>query len=189
MTAAAAGIDAATVLDTFLRLVRIDSPSGEEAALVAALEPELRALGFETWRDTPGNLLGRRPGRGSTAGAAPLIFNAHLDTVEPGRGIKPRIEDGVVRTDGTTILGADDKAGIAAILEGIRAADADPDVPCRPLEIVFTVEEETGLIGAKGLDVSTLVGRQAVVLDSDGPIGKIVNQAPAADLVDAVITG
>src|SRR5262249_3998914 len=139
MTAAAAGIDAATVLDTFLRLVRIDSPSGDEAALIAALEPELRGPGFETWRDTPGHLLARRPGRGSTAGAAPLIFNAHLDTVEPGRGIKPRIEDGVVRSDGTTILGADDKAGIAAILEGIRAADAAPDAPGRPLEIVFTV--------------------------------------------------
>jgi tripeptide aminopeptidase len=190
MSAATAGIDTATVLETFLRLVRIDSPSGDEAALIAALEPELRRLGFETWRDTPGNLLARRPGRGSTADAAPLIFSAHLDTVEPGRGIKPRVEDGVVRSDGTTILGADDKAGIAAILEGVRAADAGGTAtPCRPLELILTVEEETGLIGAKGLDVNSLKGRQAIVLDSDGPVGKIVNQAPAADLVDAVVTG
>jgi tripeptide aminopeptidase len=111
-----------------------------------------------------------------------------MDTVEPGRGISPRIEEGIIRSDGTTILGADDKAGIAAILEGLRAADA-AGAPSRPLELVFTVQEETGLIGAKGLDVGTLQSRQAVVLDSGGPLGTIVNQAPAADLVDAVVTG
>jgi tripeptide aminopeptidase len=188
MTVTTAGVDEATVLRTFLRLIRIDSPSGHEAALADALEPDLRQLGFETWRDAAGNLLGRRPGRGGAAGASPLLLSAHMDTVQPGTGIAPRVEDGVVRTDGTTILGADDKAGITAILEALRVAAAAGE-PSRPLEIAFTVEEETGLTGAKGLDLSTLRARQAVVLDSNGPVGTIINRAPASDHIEAVITG
>jgi tripeptide aminopeptidase len=188
MTLTTASVDAQTVLDTFLRLVRIDSPSGHEAPVAAYLEPLIRDLGFDTRRDPTGNLIGVRPGRGAAAGATPLILSAHMDTVQPGIGIKPRVEDGVVRTDGTTILGADDKAGITAILEALRVLDAG-GAPCRPLELVFTVEEETGLTGAKGLDIAALRSRQAVVLDSNGPVGTIVNQAPASDHIEAVVTG
>jgi tripeptide aminopeptidase len=187
MTLSTAGVDAQTVLDTFLRLVRIDSPSGHEAALAAHLEPLLRDLGFETRRDAAGNLLGARSGR-DAGDALPLILSAHMDTVQPGVGVTPRVEEGVVRTDGSTVLGADDKAGIAAIVEAVRAVDA-AGAPCRPLEIVLTVEEETGLGGSKRLDLGALRARQAVVLDSSGPVGTIVNQAPASDHIEAVVTG
>jgi tripeptide aminopeptidase len=188
MTLTTAGIDAQTVLDTFLRLVRIDSPSGHEADVAQHLEPVLRDLGFDTRRDPTGNVIGARPGRGALAGAGALILSAHMDTVQPGIGVQPRVEDGVVRTDGSTVLGADDKAGIAAIVEAVRAVDAAGG-PCRPLELVFTVEEETGLRGAKGLDVAALRARQAVILDSNGAVGTIVNQAPASDHIEAVVTG
>jgi tripeptide aminopeptidase len=181
-------VDESVVLETFLRLVRIDSPSGHERAVAEYLQPLLGQLGFEMRRDATGNLLGRRPGRGTGADWLPLILSAHMDTVQPGTGIRPLVQDGIVRSDGTTILGADDKAGIAAILETLRALDA-AGAPCRPLELALTVEEETGLTGSKGLDMGAFQARQAVVLDSNGPVGTIVNQAPASDHLEAVIIG
>ncbi len=215
MSATRSAIDEQVVLDTFLHLVRIDSPSGQEGAVADFLEPLLRQLGCETWRDATGNLLGRRGGAseaissgaldgsaltsraerrsggaadGASPSARPLLLSAHMDTVQPGCGIQPQIADGVVRSDGSTILGADDKAGITAIVEALRAI-ADAGVRCRPLELAFTVQEETGLTGAKGLDTATLRARQAVVLDSNGPVGTIVNQAPASDALYAVVSG
>lgn len=170
------------LLDTFLALVHIDSPSGEEAALRAELEPRLRALGVETHIDPTGNLLGRLPGQGE-----PLLLSAHMDTV-PGRGIRPVVREGVVYSDGTTILGADDKSGIAVILEILAALQGD--AAQRPaLEIALSVGEEVGLLGAKGLDVGWFRARQALVLDMGGPINVIVNAAPASDKFDAVVHG
>lgn len=220
MSATRSAIDEQVVLDTFLHLVRIDSPSGQEGAVADFLEPLLRRLGCHTWRDATGNLLGRRDGTpgatssGATSsgaiteptppaaagraaegaadagsdGVRPLLLSAHMDTVQPGCGIRPQIADGVIRSDGSTILGADDKAGITAIVEALRAV-ADASARCRPLELVFTVQEETGLTGAKGLDTASLQARQAVVLDSNGPVGTIVNQAPASDALHAVVSG
>ncbi|MGH2352710.1 MAG: M20/M25/M40 family metallo-hydrolase, partial [Chloroflexota bacterium] len=181
-------LDEQRVLDTFLRLVRIDSPSGQEQALAEHLEPELRQLGLETWRDETGNVLGRRAGRGQGAGQPALLFSAHMDTVQPGCAIQPQLAEGVIRSDGTTILGADDKAGITAILEALRQVEAD-GLDCRPVEVAFTVQEETGLTGAKQLDKAALRSRQAVVLDSNGPVGTIVNQAPASDSIQVVVYG
>src|SRR5438094_10665017 len=102
------------VLQTFLDLVKIDSPSGEEEAVAQEVIRRLEALGATTERDGFGNLIARLPGEGE-----PIIVGTHLDTVEPGRGIKPLIEGDRVRTDGTTVLGGDAKAGMAAILEGL----------------------------------------------------------------------
>jgi tripeptide aminopeptidase len=181
-------VDEQAVLDTFLRLVRMDSPSGQEQAVADFLEPALRRLGCQTWRDAPGNLLARRPGRGRLAAAAPVLLSAHMDTVQPGTGIRPRVEEGVVRSDGTTILGADDKAGIAAILAALRAAEA-AGADCLPVEVAFTVQEEVGLRGAKALDPGALRARQAVVLDSSGPVGTIVNRAPASDHLEVTVIG
>src|SRR5215210_8068720 len=102
---------------TFLELVAIDSPSGEEDAIAVELEQRLRALGLEVAQDAAGNVLARRGGAGE-----PLLLSAHMDTVEPGRGIIP-VWDGpdIIRSDGTTILGADNKAGCAVIFEVIRS--------------------------------------------------------------------
>jgi tripeptide aminopeptidase len=182
------GVNGQRTLETFVELVQIDSPSGHEQAIAHHLLSILGALGVEAEIDATGNVLGMRPGRGALTGAPPLLLSAHMDTVSPGTGIKPVVEGGFVRSDGSTILGADDKAGITAILEAVRAAhEAQRD--SRPLEICFTVQEETGLTGAKGLDFGRLTAKHAVVLDSNGPVGTIVNQAPAADKLHTVIHG
>jgi tripeptide aminopeptidase len=111
-----------------------------------------------------------------------------MDTVQPGYGIDPQERDGVIRSNGTTILGADDKAGIAAILEALRLAHQSGQ-DSRPVDVVFTVEEETGLTGSKALDVSSLQARQAVVLDSNGPVGTIIHRAPAQNSFQVAIAG
>lgn len=129
------------LLDTFLNLVRIDSPSGQEADISAYLAAVLRACEMDVLVDAMGNVLGQWFGSGDT-----LLLNAHMDTV-PGRGIKPVVRDGVVHSDGTTILGGDDKSGIATILEVLHACR---DQGRRPsVDVLFTVGEEVGLLGAK----------------------------------------
>ncbi|MSP79382.1 MAG: peptidase M20, partial [Dehalococcoidia bacterium] len=98
------------LVQTFCDLVRIDSPSGEEEAMAQELTKRLTVLGFNVARDAHGNLIA------SEKGERPLMLSAHMDTVEPGRGIKPRVGPERIESDGTTILGGDCKAGIAAIL-------------------------------------------------------------------------
>ena len=181
-------VDPERVLSTFLELVRIDSPSGHEQAIAERLLTLLQTLGVDAEIDATGNVVGRRAGNGAHADAAPLLFSAHMDTVQPGTGVKPVVEDGFVRSDGSTILGADDKAGITAIVEALRTAH-EQALDCVPMEIAFTVQEETGLTGAKGLDFTRIRASLGVVLDSNGPVGTIVNQAPAADKLQAVIHG
>jgi tripeptide aminopeptidase len=178
-------IDRERLLKTFVALVRIDSPSGQEAALRADLEPRLQALGVETAVDATGNLVGRLPGQGE-----PLLLSAHMDTV-PGRGIQPTVREGVVYSDGTTILGADDKSGIAVLLEVLTLLQQKGlGAEQRPaIEIALTVGEEVGLLGAKGLDVDRFQAKQALVLDMGGPINVVVNAAPASDKFDAVVHG
>ena len=114
-----------TVLETFLALVEIDSPSGEEAAIASDLVTRLRALGCDAWTDAHGNVVGRRAGRGAGASLPPLLLSAHMDTVVPGHGVKARVADGIVRSDGSTILGADDKAGLTAILVALARTGND----------------------------------------------------------------
>ena len=100
------------VVQTFLELVAIDSPSGEEDAIAAELERRFRDLGLEASQDAAGNVLARRDGEGEA-----LLLSAHMDTVEPGRGIRPTWDGpDIIRSDGTTILGADNKAGCVVIL-------------------------------------------------------------------------
>src|SRR5438874_9101970 len=124
------------VLETFLDLVRIDSPSGEEEAVAQEVIRRLESLGARTERDGFGNLIARLLGEGQ-----PLLIGTHLDTVEPGRGIKPIIDGDRIRTDGTTVLGGDAKAGIAAILEGLTII-VENGIPHPPVEMVFTRHEE-----------------------------------------------
>jgi tripeptide aminopeptidase len=176
------------VLDTFLTLVRIDSLSGDEGAVAERLRGYLHDAGCQVWSDHVGNLLARRAGHGAGSMLPPLLLSAHMDTVEPGHGIQPRIVDGVVRSDGTTILGADDKAGVAAILTALRQTN-DPGASCCPVEVVFSVQEEVGLVGAKHLDLTQLAAKTAIVMDSAGPVGSIVARAPSQDTMTIEITG
>jgi tripeptide aminopeptidase len=176
------------VLETFLQLVRIESPSGHEAEVAAHLLAQLSGLGFDAELDKTGNVVGTRPGIGAGATKPPVLLSAHMDTVSPGYGVSPVVVDGIVRSSGATVLGADDKAGVASILEALRTS-YEGQLPSCPVEVAFTVEEETGLTGAKGLDTSQFKATHAVVLDSNGPVGTIVNQAPAADSIKVVVHG
>ncbi|MBM4431625.1 MAG: M20/M25/M40 family metallo-hydrolase [Chloroflexi bacterium] len=171
------------LLDTFLKLVQIDSPSREEAAIAQELEARLQALGLTVERDGLNNVIASLPGQGT-----PLLLAAHMDTVMPGRGIKPVVKDGVVYSDGTTILGSDDKSGIAVILEVLQTIQ-ERQLPHPPLEVVITVQEEIGLIGAKSLDLSRLSAREGISLDCGGPVGTIVVSAPSQNSLNVVVHG
>lgn len=176
-------INEARLLQTFLDLVRIDSPSGEEAAIAAELEQRFRELGLTAERDEMNNVVAKLPGRGD-----PLMLAAHMDTVMPGRGVKPVVKDGVVYSDGTTILGADDKSGIAVILELLQTV-LERQLPHPPLEVVVTVQEETGLIGAQALDLGRLQAKMGVSFDAGVVPGTIVVAAPTHNIITAVVHG
>lgn len=175
-------IDAERVEKTLLTLLRMPSYAGEEGAVAEWVTERLAAVGCTVDRDDAGagfggecgNVIARLKG---TIDAEPLLFNAHLDTVGRTDGLCPVVDAGVVRTNGTTVLGGDDKAGVTAILEGVAAAVA-AGVPRPPLEIVFTVGEETGLHGARALDLSRLAARLGFVFDGGTPIGRMTISAP-----------
>lgn len=170
------------LLDLFCELARIESPSRREALMAKRCKAELEGLGFtvrfddsaeRTGSDT-GNLIAFRAG--SVSGAVALC--GHMDTVRPCKGIEPVVEGGVIRSAGDTILSADDKAGVAAIFEGVRSLiEAGEELP--DVHIVLTTCEEMHLLGAGALDASFLSeGTPCYVLDADGDPGTIINQAP-----------
>jgi tripeptide aminopeptidase len=172
----------------FLELVRIDSPSREEARIARVVERKLSALGAQTRIDELSNVAAILPGRGVGAGKDPLFLNAHSDNVPPANSIRPRVQDGIIRSDGMTVLGADDLAGVAAILEAVHSRREEA-AACLPLEIAITTQEEAGMYGAKGLSLSTFSARQGYVIDGPGPVGVITLAAPSVNLIDARIIG
>jgi tripeptide aminopeptidase len=176
-------IEQGRLLTTFLDLLRIDNPSRGEAAIAAHIRGLLEALGLAVEQDAMHNLLARVPGQGE-----PLLLNAHMDSVAPCHGVRPIVADGVVRSSGDTVLGADDLAGVAAIVEGVRAT-LDRGGPHRAAELLFTVQEEVGLAGAAGFDTGKLRAREGVTLDSGGDFGGITIGAPSQDSLHAVVTG
>ncbi len=165
------------LLQCFLDLVRIDSPSGEEEATAQEIGHRLAALGADVRRDAHGNVIARLG-----QGAEPFLLSAHMDTVEPGRGINPVIDGDTIRTDGTTVLGGDPKAGVAAILEALTAL-REAGAAHRPVELVFTRGEEAGLLGSRNLDYAMVTARRGVVLDGEGAVSEITNEAPAQYLI------
>ena len=171
------------LLATFLDLVRISSPSGQEGAVAQALMDRLRALGLASQRDEAGNVWAMLDGQGE-----PLLLTAHMDTVSPGENVRPVVRDGVVYSDGTTVLGADDKSGVAIILEVLEAL-REAGAAHRPLDVLFTVAEETGLQGAKAFDTGRLRARLGVGLDAHGEQGTIVVQAPAQNAIHVRVHG
>ncbi len=172
------------LVQTFLDLVAIDSPSGQEQAIADELARRLAALGGEVVRDAHHNLIARWPGSQGEW----LMLSAHMDTVGTDVGIKPQIRDGVIYSDGTTILGGDDKSGVAVILEIIRSLQEDGTAH-PPLEAVITVSEELGLVGAKRLDKGQLRARHGYILDAGGPLSNIVVSAPSQDRLYVTVHG
>jgi tripeptide aminopeptidase len=118
----------------------------------------------------------------------PLFFCAHLDTVAETEGIETVIDDGWVRTDGRTILGADDKAGIAVAMEAVRRV-RELGVPHGGIDLVFTVAEEVGLLGARELDTALVAAKKGFVLDSGSPVGTVVVRTPAQVDFEIVVKG
>ena len=175
-------IDRDRLVESFLDLVRIDSPSGEEEAMAAALTGRLEALGLDVVRDSYGNLIASdgRPG--------PIMLSAHMDTVEPGRGVSPGVDGDRITADGTTVLGGDSKAGVAAILEALESLQED-GAQHIPIEIVLSREEELALRGARNLDYSMINSQEAVVFDAEGPVSQIISSSPTYVGFDIEVTG
>ena len=186
-------IDAARVKDEFLLLASISSPSRREGAIARRLEAILKGMGASVEVDgagervggNTGNLLARFPG--NTPGAPPFLLSGHMDTVGPAEAIHPVVEGHVVRTDGTSVLGGDDKAGVVAILEAIRAL-RERQIPHGDLEVVLTICEEYGLLGAKHFDTGRLRARRGLVLDVDG-VCELITRAPAANRLTFTVHG
>ena len=170
------------LVNTFCDMVKIDSESGNEARFIEYVMALVeRELGAQYTMDAHGNLVACVPALNSTD-AEPIFLGAHADTVKPGIGIEPVIEDGVIRSKGETILGADDKAGLAAIIEAVRTAERRPIV-----DIVVTRGEEIGLVGAKHLDLSLLSAKRGFIVDSDDPATIILGGPTHASLDIEVI--
>ncbi|MDV2884104.1 hypothetical protein BTR22_13285 [Alkalihalophilus pseudofirmus] len=182
------------LVDEFLELVQIDSETKFEAEIAPILTEKFTSLGVEVVEDdaadktdhSAGNLICTLPG--TKDGVDAIYFTSHMDTVVPGKGVKPSIKDGYVITDGTTILGADDKAGIAAMLEGIRVLK-EQNIEHGTIQFIITVGEESGLVGAKAMDPAHLKAKYGFALDSDGPVGNIIVAAPTQAKVKAVVHG
>ena len=119
------------LVTTLIELIQIDSPSGEEDAIDAEVSSRLNSLGLSVSHDSYNNVIAKLSGQGP-----PLLLSAHLDTVEPGRGIKPMVDGEVLRSDGTTILGGDCKAGLAIVLEGLEST-LESNSGNRAIEVVF----------------------------------------------------
>lgn len=182
-----------SVVDTFLEIVQIDSLSLEEDKIAQYVVKYLKKLDFEVEVDAAGLSIGGNSGNiiaklSSTISSPTILFNAHLDTVEPGKGVKPHIDNGIIRSDGTTVLGSDNKAGIAIILEAMRLI-VENNLPHGPIEVVFTVAEEIGLLGSKNLQFDQLKADLAFVLDAEGDAGGIIVKAPSQNSLKVVFTG
>lgn len=175
-------MDQERLVNSLCDLVRIDSPSGLEEDVSKHLEERLRKLNFQVQRDAHGNVIASEPGDD------PLLLSAHMDTVEPGRGIDPQVSGDRIESDGTTILGADCKAGVAAIMEALEAtAEAGRDR--RPVQVVFTRGEEIGLVGASNLDYSMIRAKESVVFDGNGPVNRITGSSPTYVSFDVSVRG
>ena len=144
-------IDFDRLLDTFVALLSVDSYYGDEERVVAVIKPRMEGLGVG-WRSDPhGNLIGEWPARGKDGD--PIILNAHMDTVRPTPDMTPVVKDDGVYSDGSSVLGADDKAGVAAVLEAVRAYH-ESGLPHGPVELLFTTGEDVGHIGSKAYSMA-----------------------------------
>jgi tripeptide aminopeptidase len=182
------------LVNEFLELVQVDSETKFEAEIAKVLKEKFSALGIEVFEDDTTGVTGHGAGNlvctlpGTKEGVDTIYFTSHMDTVVPGNGIKPSIQDGYVVTDGTTILGADDKAGLAAMLEAVKNLKEN-NISHGTIEFIITVGEESGLVGAKALDREKITAKYGYALDSDGKVGNIIVAAPTQAKVKATILG
>lgn len=182
------------ILEEFLTLVKISSPTGNERQIADYLKNLLTDIGLTVTEDKTGESFGGNCGNviaylNSTKANTPtLLLSAHMDCVNPCENVKPRLKNGMITSDGTTILGGDDKAGIASILEAIRIVE-EKEIPHGGIQVIFTVAEEGGLNGSKYLDKEWIKSDFGFCLDSSGNPGKVIIKAPGQDNITAKIKG
>jgi len=181
------------LVDTFLKYIQIDSESFDEKNMAEAVMADLAEIGCEVYTDSCGEKFGSNAGnvyatlKGDET-KEPILFSAHMDTVKPGIGVKPIIKDGVIYSDGTTVLGGDDKSGIAAVVEALRTVKEE-NLNHPTIEVVFSICEEVGLLGSANMDYGRITAKKAAVLDSSGDAGKIITSAPGQIRIDGYFVG
>ena len=186
-------IDHNRLVTTFMDLCAIDSEPTGERPMADHLAEVFTSLGFVVSEDDTGSKIGGNAGNmyarleGNATGEA-LFFSCHMDRVVPGVNVKPRIEGDYIVSDGTTVLGADDASGLAALLEGITVLKENGRAH-PAIELVLTVAEELSLVGSKHFDTSQVSSRIGFVLDAAGNVGEIVLQAPEHIKFTAVFHG
>jgi tripeptide aminopeptidase len=181
------------VLDLFLDLAAMQSPPGEERAVADRVAAELRGFGLEVDEDDAGRTLGSSTGNlysrlPAMDEGTPLFLCSHMDTVPPTAAIEPVVEDGVVRNPAGTILGADNKSAVAAMVETARRVLEERRLHSG-LELVFTPKEEIGLRGAQAFDCGRLAARVGFVYDQAGPIGEMILGAPHSSIMEVTFVG
>lgn len=174
------------LLQTFLTLLEINSPSRREAAVASVIASQLRSLGCEVTFDRAGEALGGDVGNliatlpASGGGGIPILLCSHMDTVQATEGIRIVQEGGIIRQEGAAVLGADDKAGISAIIEGVQAV-VESGAPHGQIQLLILICEEIGLLGSKQLNMSAIKSDFGFVFDSGQPVGHLVCSAPTHD--------
>lgn len=181
------------VLDEFLELVQIRCSTHDEREIADLLTKRLESLGGTVKEDNAGSKIGGNTGNlvadfPGTIEAPTTMLTAHMDCVEPCEGVKPVIKNGIIRSDGTTILGGDDKAGVVAILETLRQLKENK-LPHGPLQVVFTVAEENGVHGSQNLDTSLLHSDFGFTLDTHNHPGSMTFMAPGKNQIKIHIEG
>src|SRR5690349_15032342 len=186
---------ASEVVDLFTELAAISSPPGEERPVADAVTRYLRDLGLTVDEDDAGSAVGSNMGNlycrvepSGNGGGTPIFLCAHLDTVPPEGPLEPVIEDGVVRNAGGTILGADDKSAVAAMLEATRRVLAENRAHAG-IELLFTPKEEVGLLGAAAFDHTRFQARVGYVYDQAAPIGDVILGAPYSQALEVRFHG
>lgn len=182
------------MLKEFLELVKINCSSGKEREAGDFVKNKLKELGIDAVEDKAGEKTGGNCGnltayiKGTVADAPVVMFSAHLDCVEPCRNVQPQVKDGIITSGGDTVLGSDDKAGVAAIMEALRVIRED-GVAHGDLQVIFTVQEESGLFGSKNIDRQAIRGDLGYALDSSGEPGKIIIKAPGENTIKVKVRG
>jgi tripeptide aminopeptidase len=182
------------ILTTFMELATIESESFHEAEVAEYVMKAARDCGFDPYMDKAGDALGGNAGNiyiklpALQIEAPPLLFCAHMDTVTPAKGVEPAVKGERVVSAGKTILGADCKVGVAAIIELMRMS-AQGEIEHGPLELVLTIAEEKQLQGVRHLERKQIESRYAFVLDAEGSVGKIVNASPTQDNLQFIFKG
>jgi len=186
-------INVERLVNNFCDLVSIDSVSRQERLMADIIKEELVKMGYNPEEDKAGEAIGGNAGNvivkiPGTINADPILFMAHMDTVEPGHGKVPVIDGDIIKSDGRTVLGGDDLAGVACIFEAIKVIK-EKNIPHGDVYAVFSIAEEEGLLGAKELDVSKIPAKYAYILDDTGPIGTAAVKAPYYNHISFVVKG